>query len=326
MKLYSKKNISDALSAMTRSGRINHSYVITGEKGTGRRTAAKYIAQSVLCESLLENGAPCGICRNCRRIENETHPDVIFPEAKGKTSGYKIDDIREIIDDSIVAPNDGAGKFYIFCNCDNINTVSQNALLKTIEEPPDHAYFIFTLRNIETFLPTIISRVTRFETVSCTEEECTEALTDTDKYSAQDISEAVSAYHGNIGRCIDYLEKGKMYELCGTVRDVASAMTARDEYSILKALSAISSRDDMSRVAAMLDELIRDALMLRLKGPNTELIGCSASDASALSMRISSRKASELHEFLAEAQRWFSISVNINLNAAACAMSARLCI
>ncbi len=69
---------------MNSSGRFAHSILLTGEKGSGRKTSAKFIAQSLLCENL-SDGLPCGVCRNCKRIENDTHPDVIYPETEGKS-------------------------------------------------------------------------------------------------------------------------------------------------------------------------------------------------------------------------------------------------
>lgn len=324
MKLYGKNNLEKTLSGMERTGRVAHSWLMSGADGAGKKVSAKYTAMWLLCDEK-QNGLPCGKCRNCSRVLRDIHPDVIYPEKTGKTQSYSADTVRSTIEDCFTAPNDGLRKIYIFPDCNNINQTAQNALLKIIEEPPDHVYFIFTAVNKSVFLPTILSRVTSISIGECSEEECSAALSADGDYTPEDISEAVSAYHGNIGRCRDYLEKGVYYSLCDTVRSISSAMIQNNEYEILKQLSALKNRDAMKQVLDMLDDVIRDALVFRVKGAEAELLSCCTESARALSARLTRSAIEGIHEFLVRARSWCSISANINMNAAACAVSARLC-
>ncbi|MBQ8979965.1 MAG: DNA polymerase III subunit delta', partial [Oscillospiraceae bacterium] len=101
MKMYSKQTLTSPLRAMYKSGRFVHSYIITGAKGVGKKTAALYTAQALLCSDV-KDGIPCGVCRECRRIEANTHPDCIRVE-KSKRS-YSVDDMRHIVTDAYTSP------------------------------------------------------------------------------------------------------------------------------------------------------------------------------------------------------------------------------
>ena len=97
-----------------------------------------------MCEFPHE-GIPCGECNACLNVEKGIHPDVIYPEKSGKLGGYSVNCAREVIADAYVKPNNSSGcKVYIFADCHNVDTRTQNTLLKLIEEPPEYAYFIFT--------------------------------------------------------------------------------------------------------------------------------------------------------------------------------------
>ena len=201
MKLYSKECIERPVSAMAKSGRFVHSYIITGEKGTGKKVAAKYIAMQLLCD----NHNACGQCRQCRRVLNGQHPDFITVEKSGRI--YTINDVRtKVVDDSYTAPNDCERKVYFLPDCEGWMDAAQDALLKITEDPPDTAYFIFTAVNKNSFLPTLISRSMTLEVPEATRENCAQALRDTGKYTEEQISEAVGSFGGNIGRCMDFLD------------------------------------------------------------------------------------------------------------------------
>ena len=155
MKIYGKQTVTEPMAAMSRSGRYVHSYIITGAKGCGKKTAAAYIAQMLLCSDI-HDGVPCGTCRECRRIEAQTHPDVILVE-KSKTS-FSVSDMRHIVADAYTSPNDCDRKVYIAADCDGWSDAAQAAMLKVTEDPPDPVYFIFTGADLSVFLPTLISR------------------------------------------------------------------------------------------------------------------------------------------------------------------------
>lgn len=325
MKLYSKKHIKELSSSMKSSGRFSHGFIIVGDEGSGRKTAAKYIAMARLCSSPSPEGEPCGVCRECRRVENDSHPDVIWLSGDLSSGGYSVKNIREnIVADAYIMPNDTDAKFYIIPDGEKLNITAQNALLKIVEEPPDHAYFIFTAKSQSAFLSTIISRTVTVGTGECSREECIDALRDMDKYSEEDILQAVSAYHGNIGKCVSFLEKGEMFELCTAVRGISSALISSDSYTVLKILSSYKNREDFRKVLNMLDCVIRDSTVIQIMGSSSSLAGCADKDSEALASMISRGRAQKIHEAIIYAEDLCSSVMNVNVQTAACYLTDEL--
>jgi DNA polymerase III delta prime subunit len=110
---------------------------------------AEHEARKILCES----GQACGTCRSCIKVQNKSHPDLIYLRE------YKIKEVREAVAAAAVRPNDGEFKVYIFPNADSMRPECQNALLKFTEEPPDYVKIIFTAKSPDLLLDTIKSRL-----------------------------------------------------------------------------------------------------------------------------------------------------------------------
>ena len=149
MKLYGKSGLKQRLDGITAKGRLSHAVLFSGHSGIGKKTLARYTAELFLCE----NGA-CGSCPTCRNIENDTHPDVIFvkKQCDGK---YAIDLFREVMSSTVIRPNNGDVKVYVFEDCDTMRPEHQNALLKLIEEPADYLRFVFTCENTSVIPETV---------------------------------------------------------------------------------------------------------------------------------------------------------------------------
>ena len=293
LKLYSKDTLVSSISAMKQSGRLAHAFLLTGERGTGKKVSAKYIAMTILCE----HGNACGECRHCRRILADSHPDVIYPEKTGKKQIYSADTMREICTDAYVSPNDCDAKVYVFSDCQDIEERTQNFLLKLIEEPPDTAYFVFTSESRSVFLPTILSRVITIGIPECSEADCRSALADMG-YTSQQVDEAVSCFHGNIGSCAEYLNGGAAKENAELCRGIVAAISEGNEYGLLAALHKIGEdRKKIRLILELVDKVIRDACVMRVS--NTPLIGCDPDGAEQLSKKISIHRAEIIHEAIA---------------------------
>lgn len=312
MKLYSKETPAAALNAMKATGRFPHAFLLTGERGTGKKTFADHIAMTLLCEK----GSACGECRHCRRILSGTHPDVIKPEKSGKKQIYNRDTIRGICSDAYVAPNDCDAKVYIFTDCESIEENTQNLMLKLIEEPPDTAYFIFTAVSGSVFLPTILSRVVTIGIPEASEAACADALADTGNFSREQIEDAVKRFHGNIGCCMEYLSGGELAENTQLCREMISAIADGNEYELLKALHRIGdSRPRVRLVLGLADKVIRDACVMRLG--NISLIGCDPEGAERLSRILTRKKAEAIHETIALTSARCENSANVPAEMAA---------
>lgn len=259
MKLYGKNGLKERLDDIAAQGRLSHAVLFSGHSGAGKKTLAKYTAELFLCE----NGA-CGACPICRNIENGTHPDVIF--VKERCGGkYAMDDLRNVLSDTAIRPNNGDIKVYVFEECDTMRLEHQNSLLKLIEEPADYLRFVFTCENTSVIPETVLSRVTEFEVPDTPVSECERALSDsgTDKAKARELSEM---FAGNIGKCKTVLEGGDDSKIIETARKAAAALGRRDGYGLGAALAEQSDRASFSRVMEYLTRMLRDALAVKCGG------------------------------------------------------------
>lgn len=290
MTIYGKEQSLGLLEAMRRSNRQPHSYLLYGEKGVGKKTLARYLTAQLLCE---EADAPCGKCRSCRSVEHGQHPDVTVAAHSGKLGGFSVDTIRHICTDAYIIPNNGARKVYLFEDADRITVQAQNALLKLVEEPPDCTYFIFTAADKHIFLDTILSRVSSLGITPCSEQTCRQALLDLG-YDESSAAEAITAFHGNLGQCIDYLTDETTKTAVGRIRVIADCLVRRDEYGLLAALTAASTEKQELRLCLdLFDRLLRDAIVLR--GGTGMCIGCDPHGAMTLSSRLTLRSVESMH-------------------------------
>lgn len=135
---------------------VTHAYILNGERGAGKKLVAKLFATTLLCE---EGGPdPCNRCHSCRQAEGGNHPDIIWVTHE-KPNSISVDDIREQVNNTImIKPYQGPYKVYVIDHADIMTPQAQNALLKTIEEPPQYAVIMLLTENAEMLLPTIASR------------------------------------------------------------------------------------------------------------------------------------------------------------------------
>lgn len=136
--------------------KVSHSYIFAGEKGSGKKLLAKLFAMTLQCEA--HGDEPCLQCSSCKKAMNRNHPDIIYINHE-KPNSIGIEDIREkLISDVSIKPYTGPYKIYIVDEAEKMTMQAQNALLKTIEEPPAYAVILLLVNNGSTLLPTIASR------------------------------------------------------------------------------------------------------------------------------------------------------------------------
>ena len=152
------KNIIKYIQNAVTADAVSHAYILNGERGSGKKLLANLFAMSLQCENRDEDGDACGKCRSCRQAAGGNQPDIIrIMHEKPNTIG--VGDIRtQVNDDIMIRPYSSKYKIYIIADADMMSVEAQNALLKTIEEPPEYAVIMLLTENAETLLPTIRSR------------------------------------------------------------------------------------------------------------------------------------------------------------------------
>ncbi len=310
MNIYGKKNALNIISSMLDNNRLAHSFLFYGEKGTGKKFFAEYVSMLIMCSSR-KDGKPCGKCRSCRNIMKNIHPDLIRVAHSGKLNGFPVDSIRKVCSEAAVFPNESSCKIYIFDDADAISVSAQNALLKTIEEPPEFTYFIFTAASKNVFLDTIISRVISVGITECTEDECRNALKEHD-FSDNDINSAVSAFGGNIGNCISYITDSGFRDTAELTKTLTDCIINNDEYGFLAAISkAEPDRNILKRIFAMLDDQIRDSIVLKFN--NDDLRGCYHEGAEKLSEKLAVSQCERIHFLLEKSTEYINSNVSSKL-------------
>lgn len=298
IKLIENQSAVTLTSELIRKGREPHSIMICGEHGLGKRTLARLIASQLLCEK--GGGSSCGVCRSCRLIEASQHPDVITLESS-ETGNYKVENIRAIVSDAVISPNEARFKVYIIPDLDrSVQTLVQvqNILLKLIEEPPDHAVIILTARSKEIFLETIISR-----TLNLTVEEVTPAAAlgylFGQGHDPQQSEEAVRRCGGNIGGCLEYIADESVRSIAEKAAQAVSALAANDEYELLRVISSGEGRrEPFIRLMGFMQRAVRDAVRLRTGAPATYVYSRQACDALGSGSSIS--RLARVYEILGE--------------------------
>ncbi len=150
--------ITETLKNAVKEGRLAHAYIFAGPRGVGKTTTARIVAKAVNCEDLKE-GEPCNECSQCLEVVKGSHPDVIEIDA---ASNRGIDQIRELREAVHYLPAKGKKKVYIIDEFHMLTKEAFNALLKTLEEPPEHVLFILATTEIDKIPPTILSRCQKF--------------------------------------------------------------------------------------------------------------------------------------------------------------------
>ncbi len=222
-----------------RSDKVSHAYIINGEKGSGKRLIATLFAMTLQCR---EHGVePCGQCPSCRKALTGNHPDIIYVKHE-KPNTISVDEVRaQLVDDAAIRPYESPYKIYIVEEASKMTPQAQNALLKTIEEPPDYVVIMLLTENREALLPTILSRCVSLNLHPVSDDEMKEYLMKQMHVPDYQAEIEASFAQGNIGKakkaaesrdfmesveyCIRIMKKAKqmeIYELVDAVKQLSS--------------------------------------------------------------------------------------------------------
>ncbi|WP_420455487.1 DNA polymerase III subunit gamma/tau [Rubrivirga sp.] len=315
--LVAQEHVAETLrNAITRD-RLAHAYLFSGPRGVGKTTAARILAKAVNCQTpLAERPAaePCRTCASCVAFEDGRSLNIIEIDA---ASNNRVEDIRELRDTVRVPPQGAKKKVYILDEVHMLSASAFNALLKTLEEPPDYALFIFATTEPHKVLPTILSRTQRFdfrriavpEIVDRLREICTaegvaaddESLVLLARKGDGALRDALSLFDQAVSLCGADLEIGPLREALGVVdADVYFEATARaqrgDRAALLSLVDhVVRSGHDLNEFVLGLADHLRNLLVARSTGTGDLIEGTEATRQRYLDAAASTAEADLLH-------------------------------
>lgn len=190
--------IKEHLKAAVMQNTVSHAYIISGERYSGKEFIARVFAQALLCES--EDERPCNECHNCIQALSNNNPDIIKVTHQ-KPNIIGVDDIREQVNNTVqVKPYGGKRKIYIINEAEKMNPQAQNAILKTLEEPPEYTVILLLATNLDELLPTIQSRCVVLSMRPVKDKEVKKYLMESEKIPDYKADICVAFARGNIGK------------------------------------------------------------------------------------------------------------------------------
>lgn len=284
-----QEHITGTLANELASGRLSHAYLFTGTRGTGKTTCAKILAKAMNCLNP-QNGDPCNECEVCKGIENGAIFDVVEIDA---ASNNGVDNIRDLREEANFTPSVGKYRVYIIDEVHMLSTGAFNALLKTLEEPPEHVKFILATTEIHKLPATILSRCQRFDFKRISSEAMAKRLNYVAEQEGFTVTEDGALLISRIadGALRDALSildqcagRGKtvdaalVSEVCGIadknyLYQLSSYISEKNTSSALELLSQLhSSSCDMERLCTELINHFRNLLIVKTVKASRELI------------------------------------------------------
>lgn len=222
--------------------KVSHAYILNGEKGSGKKMLASVFAQALQCEE--EGQECCGKCRSCRQAESGNHPDIIRI-THDKPNSISVDEIREqLVNDVQIKPYSSRRKIYIIPEAEKMTVQAQNALLKTIEEPPAYAVILLLTTNASSLLQTILSRCVMLNMKPVSDRQVKKYLMEHVQIPDYQADICVAFSHGNIGKAVELASSDNFNEIKAAalhlvknapkmeIQDITAAVKAVTEFKV----------------------------------------------------------------------------------------------
>lgn len=257
-----------------RTGEVSHAYIFNGAKGSGRHMIARSFSAALLCDdpqTVEGHIEACGQCLSCIQTASGSNPDLILPQRE-KENSIGVGDIRKMRADVQVKPYSASRKIYILEEAEKMTPAAQNALLKTLEEPPSYAVIILLADGTSAFLPTIMSRCVTLPLRPVPEKAVEECLKE--RFGAdQDRARLCARFSGgSIGRAAQLLENEKFAELREKTIVFLREISQKDAAAIAAFAKEAASEDETQDLIDFILTWNRDLMVYRSTRDTENLI------------------------------------------------------
>ena len=233
------KDIINYIRNAVTENKVSHAYILNGERGSGKKMLANLFATTLLCEK--QGPDPCNACHSCHQAESGNHPDIIRVTHE-KPNTISVDDIRRQVNEDIqIKPYQGPYKIYIIAEADLMTVQAQNALLKTIEEPPAYAVIFLLTENAEALLPTITSRCVMLKLRNIRDTLIRKYLMETMHVPDYKADMCTAFAQGNMGRAIMLASSDHFNEIREEAVQLLKYINEMDISEITKAIRKINT-------------------------------------------------------------------------------------
>lgn len=233
------KDIINYIRNAVTENKVSHAYILNGERGSGKKMLANLFATTLLCEK--QGPDPCNACHSCHQAESGNHPDIIRVTHE-KPSTISVDDIRRQVNEDIqIKPYQGPYKIYIIAEADLMTVQAQNALLKTIEEPPAYAVIFLLTENAEALLPTITSRCVMLKLRNIRDTLIRKYLMETMHVPDYKADMCTAFAQGNMGRAIMLASSDHFNEIREEAVQLLKYINEMDISEVTKAIKKIGT-------------------------------------------------------------------------------------
>lgn len=251
-------------------GRVSHAYILNGEAGSGKKMLADIFAATLQCE---EHGTtPCGQCKSCLQASSGNHPDIV--KVTHEKASISVDDIRTQLNADIdIKPYSSKYKIYIIDEADKMTEQAQNALLKTIEEPPAYGIIMLLVTNKNKLLQTILSRCVALNLKPVSSDLITEFLMK--EYQIPDYNATISARfsQGNLGKAIRYSTSEEFNESKDKILHLLKYIENMQVYEILEGIKQLSvNKLEIYDYIDIMMLWYRDILLYKVTGNPNQLL------------------------------------------------------
>ena len=218
--------------------KVTHAYILNGQEKSGKMMLAEAFAMALQCEQ--GGSTPCNLCHSCKQALSHNQPDIIYvTHEKPNTIG--VEDIRKQINDDIVLkPYSSKFKIYIVDEAEKMNIQAQNALLKTMEEPPAYAVLLLLSTNADSFLPTILSRCVRLDLKAVPDSMIRKYLMEEKQVPSYQADICVAFAQGNVGKAMALASSDNFNEMKNSALQLIKRLNDIDLYEMMQAVKQIS--------------------------------------------------------------------------------------